>query len=50
MDKPPDIGGIYKPPIIIDNNKTLNLTMPRPKYLVMSRVKSDDNLSKVSPF
>ena len=50
MDKLADIGGINEPPTIIDNNKTLNLTTPGPKYMVMSRVKSDDNISKVSPF
>lgn len=50
MEKPPDSGGFFHPPILFDKDKTLKLTTPGPKYLVMTRKNSSDSLSKVSPF
>lgn len=48
MKDPPDLG--YKPPIRYDHSKKLSILSTGPKYLIMTRINSENTLANVSPF
>lgn len=53
MNKPPNIGNpISQPQLLfeLDNGKHMKDLTLGPKYLVMSRINSDENLTNISPF